>query len=238
MTAPVLRGDHHVHSAYSDDAISTIAEIIAAAQQRGLRRICFADHVRSATVWVDEYARELRIAAAHADLEVLCGVEAKILDAAGHVDLPPDIPPLDRILIADHQYPSSDGPLPPAAVRHLLDAGRLTAHGAVETLVVATAQAMRHVARPQLAHLFSLLPKIGIEESAVTDEHLDVLVTAASQTGAVVEANERWGCPSARALAAFAAAGVEVVASSDAHRAREVGVYIQVPELLGIDTEP
>ncbi len=58
-----LDEDHHVHSAFSDDAVSTVAENVRAARDRGLRVLCLADHVRQASPWVPEFVaavRELR----------------------------------------------------------------------------------------------------------------------------------------------------------------------------------
>ena len=194
MTA-VPAEDHHVHSTFSEDATSSVAENIAAARARGLRVLCVTDHVRSGTTWVPEFVAAVRMAAPAPDgggLAVRCGVEAKLLDGTGRLDLPGRLPPLDRVLVADHQYPGVEGPLPPAEVRHRLAAGQLTADQVVDTLVLATVGA----------------------------------------PGAVVEVNEKWRCPGPAAVAAFRAAGVPVVPSTDSHRAADVGVYHRVPSLL------
>jgi putative hydrolase len=94
--------------------------------------------------------------------------------------------------------------------------------------VEATASALGLVERPVLAHLFSVLPKIGLAESDVPDRMLSLLAGRASATGALVEVNEKWSCPSARTLRAFAAAGVPLVASTDSHDAQDIGVYDSV----------
>ncbi len=52
---PELRGDHHVHSTFSDDAESTLAENIAAASAAGLTELRLIDHVRTATEWVPDF---------------------------------------------------------------------------------------------------------------------------------------------------------------------------------------
>ena len=238
MTAAAMAGqgellaqDHHVHSNFSDDASGTVAENIAAAQARGLRTLCLADHVRNSTRWLPDFLDTVQSAADAADIEVLVGVEAKILDHTGRLDLPADMPAVHRILIADHQYPSTDGPVPAAEARRRLDIGELSIEEAVRTLVVATMRAMQRTPGAQLAHLFSLLPKLGLDEDVVDADQIEALAAAAWQTGAVVEANEKWGCPSSGVLAEFAAAGVTVVASSDSHRAADVGVYDRVAAL-------
>ena len=53
MTIPTwagLAGDHHVHSTFSDDAESTVAENVAAARQAGLNQAWRAAATFSATV--------------------------------------------------------------------------------------------------------------------------------------------------------------------------------------------
>ena len=47
--------DFHVHSTFSDDAVSTLAENVRAARERGLRTLCLVDHVRRDTAWVPEF---------------------------------------------------------------------------------------------------------------------------------------------------------------------------------------
>lgn len=227
-----LREDHHVHSTFSDDATSTVAENLTAAGARGLRTVCLTDHVRADTTWVPELLATVRAASAPDGLRVRCGVEAKMLDATGRMDLPERLPELDRVLIADHQFPGAAGPTSPAAVRRGLARGDLSPAQVVETLVVATTRALARTPVPQLAHLFSLLPKVGLAEEQVGPDQLAALADAARTTGAVVEVNEKWHCPGPAALAAFRAAGVPVVASTDSHRAADVGRYRRVRRLL------
>ncbi len=236
---PGLDGDHHVHSTFSDDAQSSLQDNIAAARARGLTQLRLVDHVRMSTTWVPEFcaATCTLIAAAPDDITIRTGVEAKMLDATGRLDLPPGLRTgpgredrVDRVLIADHQYPSPDGPWSPAKVL----AERATGFGAatiLDTLVDATIGAITSVEHAQLAHPFSLLPKIGLSEADLLDEHLSALGKAAAACGTWVEINEKWGCPGPRAILAFAAAGVRMVASTDSHHRRDVGRYQRVAEL-------
>jgi putative hydrolase len=50
--------------------------------------------------------------------------------------------------------------------------------------------------------------------------------------GAQLEVNEKWGCPSARTVRAFAEAGVTLVASTDSHDCRDVGVYASARHII------
>ena len=79
-----------------------------------------------------------------------------------------------------------------------------------------------------LAHLFSVLPKAGLTEDMVPAPLLAQLASRVARAGAMVEVNEKWSCPSARSVAAMADAGVHLVAGSDSHHCRDVGVYDSV----------
>ncbi|GGM17080.1 PHP domain-containing protein [Nakamurella endophytica] len=233
--AALLRGDHHVHSTFSDDGHSTPEENLAAAAVAGLTDLLMVDHVRVSTTYLPGFVAEVRRLTRPAGLRVRVGVEAKILDAAGTVDAPPEVlagrAGLDAVLLADHQFPGPDGPASPRVVLERRAAG-LAAADIVDTLVLATGRAVHRVPGPQLAHLFSLLPKIGLDETAVTDEHLTALVADLLATGATVEVNEKWACPGPRVVAALRAAGVPLVASTDAHHSRDVGRYDAVRGVL------
>lgn len=231
MNDPVLQGDHHVHSTFSDDAVSTLAENVAAASAAGLTTIRLVDHVRRSTTWVPDYLAAVRELQVPDGLTVLTGVEAKILDASGEIDIP-DLPAgIDRILIADHQFPGVDGPLGPTAVRERIADG-WAADNALDQLVSALIAAMRRHPGNQLAHCFSILPKIGLSEDDLGSERIAEWARTAAETDTLVEVNEKWGCPGPLLLDALGDAGAELVASTDSHAASEVGRYARVAELL------
>jgi putative hydrolase len=227
----LLRGDFHVHSSYSDDAVSTIAENIAAAVAVGLTQLRLIDHVRQSTTWVPEFVAEVRRQPRIDGLEVLTGVETKILNARGEIDLPQNLTGVDAVVIADHQFPGLDGAWSPEVTREKL-AGGLAASDALDLLVGALVAAMESVEVGQLAHCFSILPKIGLSEDDLTAEQLATWATAAAHTGTAIEVNEKWSCPGPRSLRAALAAGATLVASTDSHLAAEVGRYDRVASIL------
>ncbi|MDY0985428.1 PHP domain-containing protein [Microbacterium sp. CFBP9023] len=231
MSHALLRGDHHVHSTFSDDAVSTLAENVAAASAAGLTTVRLVDHVRQSTPWVPEYLAAVRALRVPEDLTVLTGVEAKILDASGELDIPELPSGIDRILIADHQFPGIDGPLGPSAVRERLDGG-WAAEDALDQLVSALIAAMRRHPGNQLAHCFSILPKIGLSEAELGADRITAWATTAAETDTQVEVNEKWGCPGIPLLDALRSAGAEIVASTDSHIASDVGRYARVTEIL------
>jgi putative hydrolase len=227
-----LDEDFHVHSTFSDGA-STLAENVQAARERALRTLCLVDHVRRDTTWVPDFAAAVRRYRYEAGLRVLAGVEAKILDSSGQLDVPPDLArceEIDLVLIADHQFPGPTGPVHPDQVRAAIADGGMGAAEAIERLCRATANALRPGGL--LAHLFSLLPKIGLDEAMVPTGLLADLAGQVADAGVLVEVNEKWSCPSARTVAALADAGVSLVAGSDSHHRRDVGVYDSVRQTV------
>ncbi|MDF2507318.1 MAG: histidinol-phosphatase [Microbacterium sp.] len=231
MSHAVLRGDHHVHSTFSDDAVSTLAENVDAAAAAGLTTLRLVDHVRQSTTWVPEYLAAVRALRVPDGLTLLSGVEAKILDAGGALDIPALPDGIDRILIADHQFPGTEGPLGPSTVRERMAAGWAAEH-VLDQLVDALIATMRRHPGNQLAHCFSILPKIGLSETDLGRERTEAWARAAAETETLVEVNEKWGCPGSDALSALRRAGGEIVASTDSHDASEVGRYSRVVPLL------
>jgi putative hydrolase len=231
VTHDVLRGDHHVHSTFSDDAVSTLEENVAAAVTAGLATLRLVDHVRQSTGWVPEYLAAVAALRVPDGLTVLTGVEAKILDTTGALDIPVLPAGIDRILIADHQFPDTDGPLGPTAVRERIAAGWAPSD-VLDQFVEALVATMRRHPGNQLAHCFSILPKIGLSEEQLGAERLAVWARTAADTDTLVEVNEKWGCPGVEALTALQDAGAVIVASTDSHVATDVGRYARILPLV------
>ncbi|MDN4614844.1 PHP domain-containing protein [Leifsonia sp. F6_8S_P_1B] len=231
----LLRGDFHVHSTFSDDARSTLAENIAAAHAGGLERLRLTDHVRASTTWVPEFLAAVAAEDVPDGLTVLTGVEAKLLDASGAVDTPSGLVVgpggVDAVVIGDHQFPGTDGPWSPEATRERLANG-LSADDALDLLVTASIRAMERTPHAQLAHWFSILPKVGLAEEQLGADRLAAWAAAAAATGTIVEVNEKWSCPGPAAVAALMTAGARIVASTDSHVASDVGRYETVAAVL------
>lgn len=223
--------DWHTHSDLTDGADPWEA-MAAAARDAGLALLGASDHVRRDSTWLPEYAARVRALDGVGGLRVRCGVEVKMLDAAGRLDLPDALPALDHVLVADHQFPGPDGPLHPRVIAERVAAAPSAATDAVDTLVGATCAAVGRAPAPAIvAHLFSLLPKCGIEIDHVTDEHVAALAAACVAADAAVEVNEKWRCPGVPVLRGLAERGVRIVAGSDAHRASDVGRWVYLDEV-------
>jgi putative hydrolase len=230
-TLPTADQDMHVHSTFSDGT-ATVEENLAAARRRLLTSVTFVDHVRASTEWVGDFVGEVRRVAAGTEIAVWCGLEAKLLDVSGTLDLPVDSVGADYVYIADHQVPLIDGPVEPSRVRAAIAAGTLAAPAVIRAIVQATENAIPRADQVVLAHLFSVLPKLGLEEAAVPIEAIERLARVAAAAGARVEIDERWRCPSARTLRPFLQAGVPILLSSDSHRPSTIGRYDYCLQIL------
>ena len=225
--------DMHIHSTFSDGR-DTLADNLVVARARGLQRVGCVDHVRYDTDWLPEFVKTVQHQRLrHPRMQILAGVEAKLVDTGGSIDAPKRLYGVDRIYIADHQLPTPVGPRKPQWVRRALRDRSLTPEQVLWMLVSATTAAIAAARRPVVvAHLFSLLPKVGLREDEVTDAMLGRLVAAAVNHGAWVELDERWRCPGPRVARAFVQAGVPVVLSTDSHIADAIGQYRWAPYCL------
>lgn len=215
-------GDYHVHSTFSDDAVSTLAENIAAAEAAKLDTVRLIDHVRASTTWVPEFLAAVAAEEAPERLKVFTGVEAKMMDVTGRLDIPDGLGEL-TVVIADHQFPGTDGPWSPDDTKNRLSSG-LSADDAVQLLFDAYLAAMRGRPGSQLAHPFSILPKVGLGSMDATDQQEAEFVAVAVETNTLVEVNQKWGVSRMLPLRDLLAVD-RIVMASDAHVASDVGRY-------------
>jgi putative hydrolase len=117
-------------------------------------------------------------------------------------------------------------------MRDAIASGLVTAGEVIDCLIDATMGALMRATqldqRPQLAHLFSIVPKMGLDEISISDRVIGQLARQARASGARLEVNEKWACPSARTVRVFAETGVDLVAGSDSHDCRDIGAYSRV----------
>ncbi|MGB7448563.1 MAG: PHP domain-containing protein [Ornithinimicrobium sp.] len=230
MSLPLDLGtDWHTHTSVTDGTASP-EEMVRAAGEAGLHRIHVTDHVRSDSTWVPDYVTELARVRASTPVDVVCGVEAKILDVRGRVDLPADRRGIEQVVVSDHQFPTRSGPVLPQEMRRRIETGEMRASDVVADLVLATARAVFVHERVVVGHLFSVLPKAGIDLSLVTDEMLETLASAVRAAGAAIEVNEKWRTPSLPMVSALCSLGVQLVPSSDAHGLEALGAWDYVAD--------
>jgi len=224
MTTALPLQDMHVHSTFSDGK-NTIEENIEQAESLGLETLTCVDHVRIDTDWLPDYVAAIERLRPTTEVELLCGIEAKLLNTAGDLDLPELPPGIDRIYAADHQVPLIDGPHHPREVKEEIESGGRDGQDVISDIVESTANAARRHENMVIAHMFSILPKLGLSEDEVPAELLDDLAKVAAETGTLIEIDERWSCPSARSLKPFVAEGITVLMSTDSHMREKIGQF-------------
>jgi putative hydrolase len=216
--------DMHVHSTFSDGA-DRLEDNIAEAEALGLTALGCVDHVRASTDWVPDYVAAVNRLRSDTAVELRCGIEAKLMDTTGALDLPVNLDGVDAIYAADHQVPLESGPTHPREVRERIAGGELEAADVIDALLTSTARALERPQRVVIAHFLSILPKIGLTEADVPLEGLERLAEATARTGQEIEISERWRCPSATTLRPFKARGVPIVLSTDSHKRGTIGRY-------------
>ena len=225
MSVPVPKQDMHVHSTFSDGN-NTIEENIEEAESLGLDQLTCVDHVRVDTDYLPDYVAAIERLRPTTEVELICGIEAKLLSTAGDLDLPPELPDgIDRIYAADHQVPLADGPTHPRDVKAAIEEGSMSSDEVIAAIIESTANASERYDDLVIAHMFSILPKIGLDEAAVPEEALASLAETVARSGNQIEISERWRCPNARTLRPFVEAGVPILMSTDAHKREHIGRY-------------
>ena len=220
-----IRMDMQVHSTFSDGA-DTVADNVRAAEAAGLTRMTCVDHVRASTDWLAQYVAEVRRVRETTDVRLTIGVEAKLLDTTGRLDMPEQLPDgIEVIYAADHQVAMPGGVQHPDAVRAALEAGDLSADEVFSALITSTRACLDDPRAIVIAHLFSILPKLGLDQADAPLDQIEALADECARTGQRIEVNERYATPTARTLRPFVARGVELLVSTDSHRADTIGRY-------------
>jgi putative hydrolase len=104
-TCKDLEADLHIHTVSSGHAYSTVTEIIAEAQRKGLKTIAITDHGPAMPGGAHPYHfSNLRVVESMQNgVRILKGVEANIIDTDGTLDLPKDLlDNMDLVLVAFH----------------------------------------------------------------------------------------------------------------------------------------
>jgi putative hydrolase len=224
MAELALTWDMHVHSTFSGGA-NTIEENVAEAERIGLTELACVEQVRGDTRWIPAYVAAIRDSRKRTPIVLRCAVEAKILDTYGCLDLPVELDGIDAVYAASDQAPSPDGPMNPRSTRERIEEGELDPQMVLRWIVSGTAAAVSHQEHLVIAHLFSVLPKLGLEEGEVSLDLVDSLAAAAAESDARIVVDEHWRCPAVRTLRPFLRHGVPLLLGSGSHDSETVGRY-------------
>jgi putative hydrolase len=226
-TAPALdlTSDAHVHTGFAAGRDS-VGVVVSAADRAGLRSLTFADQVGPDTTWLPAYADAVRRARSRTEITLRVAAEIEVVRPDGWLAMPADLGPLEAVSVAVTRLPYADGPLGPREVRSLLADGRITGEQVAEIVITATIKGVERASRyapTQLARPLGLLTQVGLDDSVLTADVFAALTDACAATGTAVEVSEAWRSPSPQLVARLRAAGVPLIAASDARYAAEVG---------------
>ncbi|MFQ6127721.1 MAG: PHP domain-containing protein [Thermoplasmata archaeon] len=206
--------DIHIHSSFSDglDSPNQIAEF---AVSRKFDRICITDHIGPGTDWLDDFFEEMeRLKEQFAEkIEILSGVEAKVLDLSGRLDANlSQVSRADLVFAAFHRIPQREGYMVRGEI------GRKKAE-ALENWSVSMKAVLANPAAKIIAHPGNILKSNGVEIPRYLKEEIAVL---AGRSGKIFEHNLKYGVPDSEFLSLLSSEGVQILPGSDAHSIAEL----------------
>ena len=200
--------DFHTHTLYSDGEClaSSIAE---AAEASGLAAVAITDHGPELSVGIDPakiplMLQDIESAREDANIPVLAGMEANVINVNGAIDLCDEvIKKLDILMIGLHTLEGA------------------TQEELAKNYFLAIMNAMRNNRVDVVAHPFWLHNNLA---PYLSPEDIDEFVELAAETGAAIEINSKYRVPDEEFLRACLREGVKLSIGTDAHTTAEVGM--------------
>jgi putative hydrolase len=200
--------DFHTHTLYSDGECiaSGIAE---AAEARGLVAVAITDHGPELSVGIDPakiplMLQDIESAREDANIPVLAGMEANVVNIDGAIDLDDEvIKKLDILVIGLHTL------------------GTPMQEELAKNYFLAVMNAMRNNRVDVIAHPFRLHNNLA---PYLSPEDIDEFVKLAAKKGVAIEINSKYRVPGEELLRTCLREGVKLSIGTDAHTAAEVGM--------------
>ena len=199
----------HTHTLYSDGEClaSGIAE---AAEASGLTAVAITDHGPELSVGISPgkiplMLQDIETAREDANIPVLAGMEANVVNVSGAIDLDEEIiKKLDILVIGLHTL-----------------GGAPTQEELAKNYLLAITNAMRRQRADVVAHPFRLHSYLA---PYLSPEEIDEFVKLAAEKGIAIEINSKYRVPDEELLRACLREGVKLSIGTDAHTAAEVGM--------------
>jgi putative hydrolase len=200
--------DFHMHTPYSDGR-SPHLQMVEMAETRGLEAMAFTDHgpeleVGIALEKLPAMLQDIKLVREEADIPVLAGMEANVVDGTGRIDVDgPIMEGLDIIVAGIHTLEEAATP-------------RDFAENYLKRATLAVGKNHMDV----LAHPFflhePLLPHLPLED-------VKEFLRLAGDRGVAMEVNAKYKCPGADFISLCLQEGVKLSVGSDAHSAADAG---------------
>ena len=180
LTSDYILTEGHVHSTWTDGT-NTLAELAEEAEQIGLKRLFFTEHIRSMSTYYEDYLKEVARIAKSSKIKIQVGFESKIADYQGSLDIP-DIAAAkaDIIIGTVHSVPTKDGLKHPKTMERG-DLEKAEYELATSMLNARTADVLGHAGGMSL----SIFGKFDFDL-------LEKLIAKCAETGVAFEINSRY----------------------------------------------
>jgi len=198
--------DFHMHTSWTDGRDS-IEAMHWQAVEIGLKAILFSEHARfSSASWFGEFAGAI-LALPSDKCKALVGVETRITDEAGNLDLSPEVSRRCHLVVASvHRFPGQKD----------FDTSKLSGAEALDVELSLGLAAVTNASVDILGHPFGM--SIARYQASPTDDMFRELVRAAARHGCAVELNSKYHAKFFKNWLAIAIEeGARVSLGSDAH---------------------
>jgi histidinol phosphatase-like PHP family hydrolase len=203
--------DFQMHTRWSDGA-SSVPEMIAAAQAKGLQAIAITEHVNDSSVWYPDFVAEVKAArAAVRGCSVYFGAEIAAADYHGRLKADPTAIETELLVGVVHRLPRSDG---------FWNFDQLSRDDAIDLELRALLGLTRNRHIDVLGHPGATTAR---KYGRFPVEWLEPVFAAAAEREVAIELNSKYLWDSAATLALLTRTDPLVSLGSDAHDASEVG---------------
>jgi putative hydrolase len=172
--------DLHIHSTWTDGKAG-VREICERAEELGLGRIGFTDHVRKGSTYCKAYVEEIQRLAPEFDFQLLAGFEAKVIDETGGLDISEDCRAMaDFVVGSVHSIPMDGGFQRPETF-------------SPEELEEAEHRLGLALARNAQAHVLAHAGGMSLSLHGCFDQgRMEDIIQACSESGTAFEINSRY----------------------------------------------
>jgi len=203
----VRGGDFHVHTNYTDGE-NTIVEYCQRARQNSLRVIAFTEHMRKNLNYnYHDFLSDIHHAKSDfADLTILSGCEAKVLNIYGELDVPKEVlEQCDVVMGVFHSFKHKDKRNYLIALEAMLRNGIVSIWG----------------------HPTLFLNKHRIK---LTEEEIKGIIDTCIKEQVLIERNLKYGLPAPSFIELAVKRGAKFVIGSDAHSIDELPTINRLKE--------
>lgn len=205
--------DFHMHTNWTDGAHSS-ADMHAAAVKKGLKSVLFSEHARRTSGdWFFQFAEEVR-SLPQEHCQTLVGVESKIDNLDGELDLAPAIADcVDLVMASVHRFPGEEGIVKGTA--------NYSAEEAIQLELRLTLAAIENPLVDIIGHPFGM--SLRRFRFKVPDECFLEVITKAARFDVAIEINPHYHTDLWKIAGWSKEAGAPLSLGSNAHNVSEVG---------------